>query len=593
MATCSRLTLIFLTYFGGDLTSTLRVIGRKALIDFSYAAIEGAPHARWVILGFLVLLHALNLLTSQKRHDSLKRVYFSLYYRGLSLNGFHFLNEMGLCPTPRTISLSNKALVLAFHAVACTFGMMSVVWFDNVQRKAIGHLTELQMVNATVVGETLVPLDLTSIEMGAPALAPQLTAELRDSAIEDVGASANTDLEVLFESLDTLDSLSVPLRSKDSEHFQFREKDVYPIVCGTMIGTVQVLKKLQEDGLFAHSEVVLLSVDYDLYWRLMKLLYTSSLHGAFSTLRQKTLLMQAPWHLYKTMCEAVWTVYGPLLLWEMHFASSSRERISAPKRSSIPRITFLLIAVHFWTRTHSFPNTPIGELLNQLCEELIPLVLSVGMSIQENAFRKFFKLMPKVLSWLASLGRTNYLNAWTVSYMQYKYWDQLEDQTAIEVLERCFKAFSEERGEISIHHMTELIRDWHVTVESLQRRYRETATSYDNFRELGVSRSHKANGTRFYRADEERIRRVTDTLQHILDNFPTWIPYSRGDHKVFNDSPRLLDQYHWDEVMDRNNHKEDIASDRMYQVLTLMTSTLAFFDDENTADLIPDSLLFW
>ena len=126
------------------------------------------------------------------------------------------------------------------------------------------------------------------------------------------------------------EGFSVPLRGFDSPHFQFLEADVLPVACGSLEGTVQMLKFLQRNGLRngVYGACVL---DYDLYWRTFKFLYSSSCRGSFPQLRKQMIFVMGPWHIYKLLSEAVWSAYAPIIFAPMWLSVLKRKVPANPR----------------------------------------------------------------------------------------------------------------------------------------------------------------------------------------------------------------------------------------------------------------------
>jgi hypothetical protein len=151
-------------------------------------------------------------------------------------------------------------------------------WSDNLRRNLAGRLPTDIRVDWTVIGYTQIPQCL-------------LFNEYFPSVKYFFNISVSSTISNLFLNLDMIIpmeilpcSLSVPLRYKSSVKFQFYEKDILPIACGTIFGTLTVLRQIMSYN--PSNEFTFLVVDYDIYWRIYKLMFSSSMIGCLSTVKK-------------------------------------------------------------------------------------------------------------------------------------------------------------------------------------------------------------------------------------------------------------------------------------------------------------------
>jgi hypothetical protein len=182
------------------------------------------------------------------------------------------------------------------------------------------------------------------------------------------------------------DSLSNPIRVADSPKYQFLEVEVLPIKCGEYLGTLEVLNALKQKGFWNFDTIRPLVVDYDLWWRIQRMILSSSTIGCFSTLRKKTLLIQGPWHLYKVLSEAFWKAFDPLCVYRVFLRTSCKNSPVASKTLELKQITETMIALWSWRRDHLlFEGLCHLARIKLALNELVPLVGSTAPS--DSLFR--------------------------------------------------------------------------------------------------------------------------------------------------------------------------------------------------------------
>ena len=167
---------------------------------------------------------------------------------------------------------------------------------------------------------------------------------------------------------------SVPLRGFNSPHFQFLEEEVLAVACGSLEGTLQLLKFLQHTALLSEQFYGACVLDYDLYWRSFKFFFSSSCRGSSPLLRKRLILIMGPWHIYKLMCEAVWKSFPPIVFGPMWLAVLKRRVPDNP--SLVEKLTiFISVALATKNRTHWNPvGNEIASCICALIYRFIPLV---------------------------------------------------------------------------------------------------------------------------------------------------------------------------------------------------------------------------
>ena len=342
------------------------------VIDLPLGALPSAKPIKLLESRFLFVLFLLCFFQSQKSHHAFAPLIFLLHYRGLSHTGFHLLKSLGLSPVPKTVSKLTSA-----WANQCTGSIeeLAVVWFDNIRRTQRGWVEEDVRVDHTVLAQTLLSV-LPNLQQEEDCIfdeVPEILWSKTESQIRDAQK-----IRILRPGspLNLSDSLSNPIRVADSPKYQFLEVEVLPIRCGEYLGTLEVLNALKEKGFWDFDTIRPLVVDYDLWWRIQRMILSNSTIGCFRTLRKKTLLIQGPWHLYKVLSEAFWKVFGPIFVYRVFLRTSSKNSPVASKTPELKQITETMIALWSWRRDHLLfeGHCHLARLIKLALNELVPLV---------------------------------------------------------------------------------------------------------------------------------------------------------------------------------------------------------------------------
>jgi hypothetical protein len=166
----------------------------------------------------------------------------------------------------------------------------------------------------------------------------------------------------------------------------------------------------------------------------------------------------------------------------------------------------------------------------------------------------------------------------------------------LEVLERDFKAFSEERGEISIHQLLTHLRDWNFRGERLDLFYRETRASHLAFSDLKVQhRSHKDQSLKTYYLDNlslplGRAHHQMDQIQEqVADN--SFVPFSTTAERVTWDSQCSPNLSYWTKVWRRFVRRDLTASERFKKLDGVFKEPLSYFGTPDAETL--EEKLYW
>ena len=323
------------------------------------------------------MLWSFVFFTSQKIHFQLDNFFFLLHYRGLSYSGFYLFKQMGLYLHPRSLKKTFENVVLCHlpPVSAC-----NVIWFDNLYRKLRGEGKDSTNQHLTVIGCSNLPFPRPAYD-GVPSIdnifSDCYVNSLNDSIVE-LEENRHLDVWLPNSTLQQLESLSIPLRSKASISYDFRELDVLPLQSGTAKGLSDIIGYLKTNfKLWDNDSFTLMVVDYDIYWRLHLFMWTDSFIGCLQKFRDTTILFPGPWHIYKTLCDSIWKKFSSLLFAEVWCFTSDG---ACPKTPTLPEITFYFIA--FWAiaknrqrhGTTFRSSTLYGSLLQHVMTDLIPTV---------------------------------------------------------------------------------------------------------------------------------------------------------------------------------------------------------------------------
>ena len=312
--------------------------------------------------------------TSQRAHFQLARFFFLFHYRGLSYAGFYILKQYHLFLHPRTLK-SCFENVIYFHLPV--IGTAVVYWFDNLFRKIRGE-------NTTVVQKHFTVFGCTNLRTSPLLYNGQRSIDhLFDiSYVKKVSARISScfDFNIWRSSvLKKFDFLSVPIRDCSTPSYTFRELNILDADCGKILGTSQILGYLKNETQLWHNPFyVFLAVDYDIYWRLHKFIFSCTfLNGSLKTFKDRTIVIPGIWHIFKTLADSVWKKFSTLILVRLWCNTSKR---ICPTKPAFPDIIFYFICLYAIQNSRKNTNTVwnsttlFGSLLSYLMDELIPLV---------------------------------------------------------------------------------------------------------------------------------------------------------------------------------------------------------------------------
>ena len=148
-------------------------------------------------------------------------------------------------------------------------------------------------------------------------------------------------IQVLFGFFDAMNSqllldqtkISNPIVMKDiNRKYTFLPQKVHDFKCGTLIGCIHILMDL-----FTNSKnytnpynFVYLTVDYDVYWRISKILYSTTFESYFLEPKKNLVLVLAPWHIYMNLSTAVWETFNPIILANLWIKYQRNDSLNRP-----------------------------------------------------------------------------------------------------------------------------------------------------------------------------------------------------------------------------------------------------------------------
>lgn len=300
---------------------------------------------------------------------------------------------LGLSPDVRTL---NSSLKSSIKSIPSPNSNSSIIWFDNLRRVLKGRFVKTGRDNWTVLGRTKTNRLIPTITIPGWNFVCD-TQSLNQLSIEFLQSENFKPSNFIS----NIDSISNPLRFANSEKFQFVEDIILPITCGTLEGTVNLLKEILKA--IVDDKYLILVVDYDLYWRIQRLFYTNSIFGSYPTLKKSLILIQGPWHIYKNLCESVWEVFSNLILADLWLLTLKK---ICPASPSLKDIVFFFNLIFIATRGTTWNDNSSNVIffcLHFLIYTLIPLV-HVFFFILSMNFTNIYTLFTLYLNSALILG---------------------------------------------------------------------------------------------------------------------------------------------------------------------------------------------
>src|SRR3990167_5066962 len=340
-----------------------------------------------ITLKFIFILQLFSFFTSQKFSKNITLLVFVLRFRGLSVNGNSFLHKFGICQ-------SSKNFKSRFSSIRETILLNSnnnysdgtfCYWFDNLTKKRHGKRLDYN-------NSSHVKLTIEAKTQMSPFKVPFCSEKylykfiiknyLFETLLEEVDAVIKynaIDCDINSILVDHL-TITNPIMIETNSHYKFMPQAVHSYECGTLDGTLSILFSLSNELCEDSSEnnYIFLSVDYDIYWRISKVLFSKTFTGLFKQLRTKLVLILAPWHIYYKLSSGVWKLFNNFFtsfVWLENYKGSALE--DPPLNKQLPfwiaiwkyKKVLLLRIKHISTL-----NSNIKFLLKVLIKSLVPLV---------------------------------------------------------------------------------------------------------------------------------------------------------------------------------------------------------------------------
>ena len=98
----------------------------------------------------------------------------------------------------------------------------------------------------------------------------------------------------------------------------------------------------------------------------------------------------------------------------------------------------------------------------------------LGISIKSSNGCEFLRNLPTVAKYFQFLGKPNYARACLLMSIYHTYWVS-KQFPFVDSIHENFKAFSEEKGESSIHLLLSRIRDYQIDEDNINEKYKDVA----------------------------------------------------------------------------------------------------------------------
>ena len=131
----------------------------------------------------------------------------------------------------------------------------------------------------------------------------------------------------------------------------------------------------------------------------------------------------------------------------------------------------------------------------------------MGLAIKNGNGHLFFSVLPHVAVFFAAMKKSNYTNATFLMHINYKHWLSCKF-SFLKVFDEHFKAFSEERGESSIHLLLKQINDFNIDLDSLDKKYQNVAAFTGCYSVFNFPLSFKASNPKSFSLDPEDFSHV-------------------------------------------------------------------------------------
>lgn len=178
------------------------------------------------------------------------------------------------------------------------------------------------------------------------------------------------------------------------------------------------------------------------------------------------------------------------------------------------------------------------------------------MALQFGDIEMYYGLFPRLICIFTVLRNTNYANACTLMYLQYRYFVD-SNHPILPTLRSHFHAFSEENCETAIHSTKTHVRDSNNSMENISKCWRENGAANQVFEYIGIKKSHKVSKTKRVLLSEdlwtERMRKVETELLTIEENIEIGVhdPFNQNIHRFTKNAARSEDTRRYDSLLNK------------------------------------------
>ena len=334
------------------------------------------------LLRFITMINIILFQRNQKNNNDINHLSLLLLKCGLSYNGIHVLHSLGLASSPKTFS---KKLLGYKNEQIITSNYTQIHWYDNIYRTLQGY-NKGASICYTAHGITEIidsePICINNQMITIPSIKILFNNEFINYTNNIIKNKSDIDNYPLLNSLSHLYlPLRAPINYRTSGKIQFKAKSLLNFSPGCPYGTIKILKDLLNTPNGLNSlKYSFLTVDYDIYWRLIRMFHSSSfIKPSFTKCKMKLILILGPWHILYNLFAKIWKFYLPYLFSFMYFTwRNTKATVDAPFIDQL----HVFIALYKYRRSilhsiqrNAYKLSPLCLSFKWLIEYLIPTVL--------------------------------------------------------------------------------------------------------------------------------------------------------------------------------------------------------------------------
>ena len=337
------------------------------------------------LLRFLTLINIFLFHRNQKDNQEILQLSLLLRKNGLSSSGIHILQNLGLASSPKTFS---KKLVCFKNQKRPQCNFNQIHWYDNLYRSLKGFflMRGESSVCYTAHGVTEIldsePIPVNTELLTTPAISKLFNATFITDTIDRLAETPEISDFPLLDASDFLTlPLRVPLSHPSKKKLIFRPESLLKTNPATPHGTIMILKHLKTIHLGLSSSVYcFMTVDYDIYWRLIRLFHSASfLRPSFPKCKESLVLILGPWHILFKLLGKIWRFLLPYLFSFLYFKIKGKK--VSPSVPFVDQLHFL-IALYKYRKSllkkllRGNITSPLNRFFTWLLSALIPTVCS-------------------------------------------------------------------------------------------------------------------------------------------------------------------------------------------------------------------------